>query len=519
MLHRTRAKSLETAYAAFLTVAATLVVTRVAWISDDALITLRTALNLTSGWGPGFNASENVQAYTHPLWFLVITAAGATTGQWLLSILTISIGASVLTVVLLLRIASTVGRSTLVVGLLLLSNAFVEFSTSGLENPLVFLAIALLFSLSIGIRTPGNEKITRYAVLAGLTTSAALLLRLDLALLIGPVVLALLWKTKHSGKAVVAFGASLISPLALWGVWTYTTYASLVPNTLAAKTNADIPRIELLYGGFRYLWISFTTDPVSLFIIVGAVLLGVFIGGWQQRAWGVGIVLYLGYVMWIGGDFMVGRFISVPVVVSLFIIASVGLKSASNSFHFDPVYAIAAAAVILIFTVITFQTWGMQFTSLANPQLPRWEKDLRGGIADERGEYVQRGWSLQDLFVLTGNVRQGDDARQLARIIGNWPQANSEMPAPADVETVCGGLGVTGIKAGPTIHVIDQCALSDRFLSAITFKPTGPMGWRPGHLPRTIPEGYEDAIRLNDPSRLVSVKDQARLTQLWSDIR
>ncbi|MBU3701361.1 MAG: hypothetical protein FGM58_04855, partial [Acidimicrobiia bacterium] len=48
-----------------------LAVHRAAWFGDDSLITLRTALNLTHGWGWGFNATEAVQGYTHPLWFLV----------------------------------------------------------------------------------------------------------------------------------------------------------------------------------------------------------------------------------------------------------------------------------------------------------------------------------------------------------------------------------------------------------------------------------------------------------------
>lgn len=47
---------------------------RTAWISDDAAITLRTVLNFTHDFGTTFNIDERVQAYTHPLWFLVISA-------------------------------------------------------------------------------------------------------------------------------------------------------------------------------------------------------------------------------------------------------------------------------------------------------------------------------------------------------------------------------------------------------------------------------------------------------------
>jgi arabinofuranosyltransferase len=43
------------------------------WMSDDAAITLRTVLNVVNGFGARFNLDERVQAYTHPLWFLLIS--------------------------------------------------------------------------------------------------------------------------------------------------------------------------------------------------------------------------------------------------------------------------------------------------------------------------------------------------------------------------------------------------------------------------------------------------------------
>ena len=48
-------------------------VVNASWISDDALITMRHVLNFINGYGPVFNVGERVQAYTHPLWFLLIS--------------------------------------------------------------------------------------------------------------------------------------------------------------------------------------------------------------------------------------------------------------------------------------------------------------------------------------------------------------------------------------------------------------------------------------------------------------
>ena len=54
---------------------------RTAWVADDAYITLRTIDNWVRGHGLRWNVDERVQAYTHPLWMLVLAAAYAITRE------------------------------------------------------------------------------------------------------------------------------------------------------------------------------------------------------------------------------------------------------------------------------------------------------------------------------------------------------------------------------------------------------------------------------------------------------
>jgi hypothetical protein len=84
---------------------------RVSWISDDALITLRTSLNITHGWGPGFNATESVQAFTYPLWFLLWVGIGALTNQWILGLL--ALGAVLVAVAVALLMWRAISRALL----------------------------------------------------------------------------------------------------------------------------------------------------------------------------------------------------------------------------------------------------------------------------------------------------------------------------------------------------------------------------------------------------------------------
>lgn len=57
------------------------VLVRTAWVSDDAYITFRTIDNFIGGYGLRWNVDERVQAYTHPLWMLLLSAGHAITRE------------------------------------------------------------------------------------------------------------------------------------------------------------------------------------------------------------------------------------------------------------------------------------------------------------------------------------------------------------------------------------------------------------------------------------------------------
>ncbi len=51
------------------------------WIGDDAFITFRVVDNFVHGFGLTFNPDERVQAYTHPVWMLLLSAAYVVTSD------------------------------------------------------------------------------------------------------------------------------------------------------------------------------------------------------------------------------------------------------------------------------------------------------------------------------------------------------------------------------------------------------------------------------------------------------
>ena len=122
---------------------------KTAWVSDDAYITFRTIENFIHGYGLVHNVGERVQTYTHPLWFLILSGINFFFqkvlqldywSQMYYSNLFISIFISITTIILIsFLIAKSARGAILALIVLISSKAFMDYSTSGLENHLTHL--------------------------------------------------------------------------------------------------------------------------------------------------------------------------------------------------------------------------------------------------------------------------------------------------------------------------------------------------------------------------------------------
>ena len=506
---------------------------RLAWVGDDALITLRTALNLTHGWGPGFNATESVQGYTHPLWFLLWMAIGSGTGQWILGILAVSIALTGAAVALIAIQVVTVARLVVVTALLVLSNAFIEYSTSGLENPLAYATVGLLVVLTLGSPRAARLPAVARGALLGLVAAACVLTRLDLALIIAPAVAVVLWSNRRNLRLLVSFLAGLLVPALVWFAWSYTSYRVLLPNTFSAKRNLDIPTAELVVQGLRYLWVTFETDPVTMVALAAGVGGAIAFGTVVTRAWAGGLILYVAYIVWIGGDFMVGRFLAVPVYVAVFLLAVThrpGSSKVARSALESGTTLLAIAAVALL--LIGCSSAARTPVALTASHQPRWTVDWNtmGGIADERAFWGADRSLGNIVFNLALAYTQPDfvgpstgasltrSLREIDKAAKNWPSTDTAVGKPDDVAVLCGGLGQAGIASGPRVHLVDDCALTDRFL-ADRPATARDFQWRIGDFHRPIPDGYVDALHADNPGLLKNPEDAVALARLWAQIR
>jgi arabinofuranosyltransferase len=450
---------------------------RTAWISDDALITWRTVLNVTHGYGLTFNIAERVQTFTHPLWMLLMTATYLVVRNVYAATFALSIAMSLVVFWMAIRRAASPAQMWIVAAALLFSRAFVDFSTSGLENPLSNLLLALFALAAMRAAASPSPPLLRL----WLITSLLYLTRPDDVVLVAPALAAVTWRSGRSRASLRAIAIGL-SPAIVWTLFALIYYGSPVPNTAAAKLATGIPRAELWQQGLLYLIDSFDRDPLTLVTIFLAIGTGFATRG-PARLLALGLALYLFYVVSIGGDFMAGRFLATPVFAAALILGWIVTVDARVGY-------VAAASLAVV--------------GLASAQIPLLsdgrfkEPGIRStGIVDERAIY----FGSHSLMRATRQSFADPD----------WPR-RGESPAPPQLDEACGLLGAAGLGRGPHTHLLDDCALADPLLARLPAMFN--THWRPGHFRRLTPPGYRESLEsaanlLTDPA----------LKRLYDDVR
>jgi arabinofuranosyltransferase len=464
-----------------------------AWQCDDAFIAFRTADNLWNGLGLVWNPGERVQSYTSPLWLGVAVLARGVTGELYFSMLVVSIGLAVAAAGgIAWRVAPDFATGALALLALSCSAAFVDFATSGLEGPLLYLLLALL--LAEARRPDSKTRVLRTASIA----CAVALTRLDAALVAAPL---LLWVLARQRPRREAFARALagFAPLFAWECFSLVYYGSLVPNTAWAKLNLQIDGSELAARGVLYLFDSLRHDPISLGLVAAGVIAALRKGTAADRWLAAGVALYLLYVVRIGGDFMSGRFVAAPALIGcgLLVSALPPLSMRRLRFEWPPPPALVRAGSVAA-VVGALVLYG-----LAWPASPWWSGPDHGaglardeivrksGIADERAYY----------YPTTGLLRVWQQRDQIER---------RNLPVPPYRGAIAGRVfqksprrvklmdevGFFAYFAGPEKTVIDMWALSDPLLARLPYRPQP--GWRPGHYPRRIPRGYPESIETGE---------------------
>lgn len=292
------------------------------WSCDDAYISFRYAQHFVQGHGLVFNrdpAEAPVEGYSNFLWTLWC-ALGMALGfaqdrieLWSNFWGTAAHGGTVL---LLAAIAWRATGRRSAVPLAACGYAAVHHAASlapaGLETALFVFLVLVLCRSCLEPRCP------RQAAIAGCVAALAAMTRPDGALVAASAGLCFLvdalqrraWRglAAYTGPLVLLFGSYLL--------WRHGYYGYWLPNTFYAKSAGDpYPGQGLRYGYefFRCYWALAPVLGLPLWWSVRApdplAPVSPYLG---RRPWLVLLafaVPYLGFVVWVGGDFMFGRFL------------------------------------------------------------------------------------------------------------------------------------------------------------------------------------------------------------------
>ena len=447
-----------------------------AWVVDDAYITFRTVDNLLHGYGLTWNVGERVQAFTHPLWMFGMAAAAALTREYFYTSLALSFLCSAGALLLAWRHLARRGvwRACMFAALVLTSKSVIDYSSSGLENPLSYLLLILFFSLYFrrASRQPPDHATGTLVFLAAL----AYLNRQDTVLVYLPALLDVLTREWHAVRFRLARTVAVATlPATMWSIFALFYYGFLFPNTAYAKlSGTDLPLSQRLQHGIDYLGLSLQWDALGFVLLAVAGLIAARRRDSTRSIALAGACLYLAYVLvaGAGATHMIGRFVALPLLL-VFFAAADGCDPADLPSAVVPVPLIVAYAI-------------------ANPVSPlkqntRWYKTETRSVAG----YIDTAWFAK---------REGTGLLTYRKVPNVCLDDGFLFRASAEPLRVggCGGtdpIGFFGFAAGPGKWVIDRLALSDAFLArlrpCVDFRT---VSWKPGHFPREIPAGYLDSV-------------------------
>jgi arabinofuranosyltransferase len=433
-----------------------------AWVCDDSYINIRSIEQLHAGNGPVFNQGERVQVYTSPLWYWLIAAARTFCPDPFIILIATSFLIFLLILTALIKALPL--NATLIFFLLAFtSNAFYDFTSSGLENILGYL---LLLPLALYAKHPGPRlKLILYA-----TFALAPIFRHDFVTIVAIPALYLIYLEPNLNFREKALRLFILSvPLLLWTFFSTIYYGCPIPNTALAKLFTGIPKLEIYKTGAQYFYSIYTRDPISILLLLAGIYAAFKSSLALNKAIGTGIVCNLLYIISVGGDFMSGRFISYAVFLSILMIA----QATFTPSFITKVKKHKAAIIIIYFAYLII----IQHTPI-NTWSGLEDYTFDDGVADERAYYFKTA----SLFAYINNKPE------LAFPNLKWTRSGLSKKKDPNKIWVIKNIGFDGYWSGINSTIVDSYALSDPFLSRQPISKVIP--WRIGHFERDVPEEY-----------------------------
>lgn len=443
-----------------------------AWHSDDAYHAYIMAKNLVEGNGFVYNVIERVNASTCPLFTLCVAAVYCICRNMFISGLAVGILFSALAIyIVLYKVAGTKQQIIFSTIALVGSTCFVTYTTAGLENSLLYFLSAVFYYIFFN----KDEYSDKELFLMGLAVGLVGVTRMDAVLFfVIPVCYAYLFKRKDcSFIKCVGIGLGSLSPFIVWELFSLFYYGFFVPNTAFAKLSTDIALIEYFERGVHFLKVSCVFD-VFLTIIPLVYLIGCVLHCNIKRCLSVvSMAAYVAYIIYIGGDFMVGRHLTVLYFISVF--GCVFLMREYEKKDRIGVVILGGALLALGLNAVIPTAYVEQHMFSKKP----------GGVTDERAYYSPTTGLRSNLK----GILKGDENLFIKH---TWTTVDYAQFEGAKGVILDLAPGIVVYYDNKKIHMVDDYALGDPLLSKLPAVYNE--YWRVGHNHRMIPEGYRESL-------------------------
>ncbi len=451
------------------------------WLHEDGLINLRVIENLLAGRGPVYNQGERIEAFTSPAQVAIIALAQVLTlGAAPLdaTVLVVGVALAVMALALVARASVDlwdldVRRHALwPVGLLVFSAVPLtwDFATSGHEGSVGYAwigASALALGGVVRRRREGAEAHVDRPRWALLVVGSGALVRPEYALFSISFLVAWAALHRHAAGSRWRAAAWALGPTLVVQVFRMGYYGLLVPNTALAKLGGPLGPSE----GWYYL--RAFVGPFVLWwpLLAAGVMLGLRLmpARRDQRLVAAALVLpalaIIGYLVWIGGDYVNGRLLVVPLFALLAPVAVVDGRTfvgARGELRVGP--AVLGAAILLWATVAATALrppWDATSSDFLDPRydarelaIRKWVGEPPTSIADYEGTFLTGPYRT---LMAQRPSTDGD------LVVVDDPFAGQVIVLPPGEGPVIASttIGALGAVAGPDVRIVDRLALAD----------------------------------------------------------
>jgi arabinofuranosyltransferase len=295
---------------------------------DDAYISFRYAQNLLNGEGLVFNPGERVEGYTNFLWTIILAAF-------------MRLGLDPSAVSIVLGAAFSVGTLWLVYQFsrlacpaqpliplvaslaLAVDGSFALWAVSGMETSMFAFLVVGALACHVWEWRQSKPGLLSGALLALASMTRPEGLLVFVVLLLHQVVARLLVRRELPGSAEIAKAGVFVGVYLPYYLWRYYYYGFLLPNTFYAKVTVHDVGAQYqrglgyvaTFGRLHLGWV--------LPLLASVPLIKRRFSFWLTSLVAV-VVAYVSYIVYVGGDWSVGRFF-VPILPLAYMLAAAGV--------------------------------------------------------------------------------------------------------------------------------------------------------------------------------------------------